>query len=99
MSFHDEEGSLTPITPVSLERIDVLHDLSTTLQRRRHADRTHPLAMSRPGQRRILRDLTIQALQEFTRARVALEWAMTQNNLGNALLMLGERESGTAKLK
>jgi hypothetical protein len=38
-------------------------------------------------------------LQEFTRARVALEWAMTQNNLGNALLMLGERESGTAKLK
>lgn len=30
--------------------------------------------------------------------RVPLEWAMTQNNVGNALLRLGERESGTAKL-
>ena len=28
-----------------------------------------------------------------------LDWAMTQNNLGNALLTLGERESGTARLE
>ena len=28
-----------------------------------------------------------------------MEWAMTQNNLGNALSMLGERESGTARLE
>ena len=28
-----------------------------------------------------------------------LDWAMTQTNLGNALLMLGERESGTARLE
>ena len=28
-----------------------------------------------------------------------LQWAMTQKNLGNALLTLGERESGTAKLE
>ena len=28
-----------------------------------------------------------------------LEWARTQNNLGNALRALGERESGTAKLE
>src|SRR5262249_34967265 len=28
-----------------------------------------------------------------------LYWAMTQNNLGNALRTLGERESGTAKLE
>ena len=33
------------------------------------------------------------------RERVPLRWAMTQNNLGNALSSLGERESGTAKLQ
>jgi tetratricopeptide (TPR) repeat protein len=32
------------------------------------------------------------------RARVLLAWAQTQNNLGNALLRLGERESGTSRL-
>jgi hypothetical protein len=30
---------------------------------------------------------------------VPLDWAMTQNNLGNALRTLGERESGTARLQ
>ncbi|MEM7729963.1 MAG: tetratricopeptide repeat protein, partial [Pseudomonadota bacterium] len=39
------------------------------------------------------------ALQEHTRERVPLDWAATQNNLGNALLSLGERESGTARLE
>ena len=38
-------------------------------------------------------------LQELTRERVPLDWAMTQNNLGNALARLGERESGTARLE
>ena len=33
------------------------------------------------------------------RARVPLEWAKTQMNLGNALWTLGERESGTARLE
>ena len=28
-----------------------------------------------------------------------LDWAMTQNNLGNALQRLGERESGTTRLE
>ncbi|HYM13767.1 MAG TPA: tetratricopeptide repeat protein [Bryobacterales bacterium] len=28
-----------------------------------------------------------------------LQWAMTQNNLGNALARLGERESGTGRLE
>ncbi|MGA7450609.1 MAG: hypothetical protein WBW73_04810 [Rhodoplanes sp.] len=41
-------------------------------------------------------------LNLLPRARVPLEWAMTramtQTNLGNALLRLGERESGTDKL-
>jgi Tetratricopeptide repeat len=31
------------------------------------------------------------------RARVPLDWATTQNNLGNALQRLGERESGTVQ--
>jgi hypothetical protein len=30
---------------------------------------------------------------------VPLDWATTQNNLGNALWRLGERESGTARLE
>ena len=28
-----------------------------------------------------------------------LDWATTQNNLGNALRTLGEREAGTARLE
>jgi tetratricopeptide (TPR) repeat protein len=33
------------------------------------------------------------------RELVPLQWAMTQNNLGNALTRLGQREGGTAKLE
>ena len=40
-----------------------------------------------------------QILPKITRERVPLDWAMTQNNLGNALATLGERESGTARLE
>ena len=39
------------------------------------------------------------ALKERTRERVPLQWALTQNDLGNALLALGERETGTARLE
>jgi hypothetical protein len=39
------------------------------------------------------------ALEEWTRERVPLHWAMTQNNLGATLLRLGERESGTGRLE
>ncbi len=39
------------------------------------------------------------ALEEYTRDRVPLQWAMIQNNLGTALQTLGERESGTARLE
>ena len=38
-------------------------------------------------------------LELMPRERVPLDWAMTQNNLGNALGALGERESGTARLE
>ena len=36
---------------------------------------------------------------ERTRERVPLDWATTQNNLGNALQMLGWQEGGTARLE
>jgi hypothetical protein len=38
-------------------------------------------------------------LNERTRERVPLDWAMMQSNLGLALARLGEREAGTAKLE
>ena len=38
-------------------------------------------------------------LEEHTRERVPLNWAGTQNNLGNALVALGERESSTEHLE
>jgi hypothetical protein len=38
------------------------------------------------------------ALKERMRERGPLDWAITQNNLGNALAARGERESGTARL-
>ena len=37
-------------------------------------------------------------LNLLPRARVPLDWAMTQTNLGNAFFRLGERESGTDRL-
>ena len=40
-----------------------------------------------------------EALEERTRERVPLDWAGTQNNLGNALYTLGEREAEKDKAK
>jgi len=40
-----------------------------------------------------------QVLETQTRARVPLDWARTQTNLGNALTTLGGRESGTVRLE
>jgi hypothetical protein len=39
-----------------------------------------------------------EALNARTRERVPLQWAMTQTNLGDALLAFGERELGTGRL-
>ena len=39
------------------------------------------------------------ALEEFTRERMPLDWAKTQNNLGLALTTLGEREGSTVRLE
>ena len=38
-------------------------------------------------------------LKEQTRAHTPIAWAAAQNNLGTALLRLGERETGTARLE
>ena len=51
----------------------------------------------RRGSRRRLRPIARR--WRSTRERVPLDWAATQNNLGNALRTLGERESGTARLE
>ena len=40
-----------------------------------------------------------EALKEYTQDRVPLQWATTQNNLGNALRTLGEREESSEKLE
>ena len=40
-----------------------------------------------------------EALKEWTRERVPLQWAMTQMNFGSALATLGGRESGTGNLE
>ena len=37
--------------------------------------------------------------EEYTRERVPLDWAATQNNLGNVLQILGERESSIERLE
>jgi tetratricopeptide (TPR) repeat protein len=39
------------------------------------------------------------ALREYARDRVPVWWAMTENGLGNALITLGARASGTSSLK
>ena len=44
-------------------------------------------------------DANRKALSLAPRSQRWREWAMTQNNLGLALAILGERESGTAKLE
>ena len=49
-----------------------------------------PIGVDRLGER--------QALMEYSRAPAPLQWATTQNNLGNALSSLGERESSTETL-
>ena len=40
-----------------------------------------------------------EALKERTRERVPLDWATTQNDLGLALMSLGQRGTGTARLE
>src|SRR5580704_1611561 len=43
-------------------------------------------------------ELFRETLEERTRERVPIDWALTQNHLGVALTTLGQREGGTTKL-
>ena len=64
------------------------------------ATRLRRLASGRAGTARLEEAVAAyrNALKEWTE-RVTLDWAATQNNLGNALTTLGERESGKARLE
>jgi len=44
-------------------------------------------------------DVYEHTLAEYPRSEAPLDWATTQNGFGNALVTLGERESGTARLE
>ena len=57
--------------------------------------------MREPGTAHLERAVTAfcESLQECTRERVPIDWAGTQNNLANALQVLGERASGTTRLE
>jgi tetratricopeptide (TPR) repeat protein len=70
-----------------------------------HPEQPRHRALSRLGERengteRLLEAVEAyrDALKEWTRERVPLRWATTQNNLGTALSRLGERENGTERL-
>ena len=60
---------------------------------RSESARPAPSGSSRPWRH------TTRRSEERTRDRVPLDWATTQNNLGNALRTLGERETGTERLE
>jgi tetratricopeptide (TPR) repeat protein len=75
-------------------------------EERRRFPNNHALELSSQGDEFGENNALVQAiaayrasLGEYTRERVPLQWATTQNNLGNALLRLGERENGTASLE
>jgi tetratricopeptide (TPR) repeat protein len=50
------------------------------------------------GALRLAIELYKRVIDRNSRERMPLQWAAIQNNLGNALTVLGNRESGTAKL-
>ena len=64
-------------------------------------------ALSRPWLRGVSRSILasgcrssgLDAPKEHTRERVPLKWAATQNNLGGALVRLGEREGRPERLE
>jgi tetratricopeptide (TPR) repeat protein len=81
---------------VTLERADLVRRLTFVRDPRKA-----PIVLSPEEVAHLLEAVAAyrEALQVNTRGRLPLDWAMTQNNLGNALLALGERESGTARLE
>ena len=85
---------------VPLDWAATQHNLGTALQNLGERESGTP-AFAGAGSPRLEEAVAAYrvALEERTRERVPLDWAMTQNNLGTALQTLGERESGTARLE
>jgi tetratricopeptide (TPR) repeat protein len=67
----------------------------------RYADVLDDLGNEKGDNAALLKAIDIYrfALLEKPRERMPLDWATTQNNLGNALQSLGERESGTVRIE
>ena len=62
----------------------------------RQADALYRQGAKRDASLRGAIEVYERAFAENARAHDPLDWAMTQNNLGDALLRIGEREGGTA---
>ena len=84
--------AILPRATTSEERVTLLDDLGIALAH---------LGERESGTQRLEQAVTAyeNALKEWTREKVPLQWATTQNNLGTALQRLGERESGTQRLE
>ena len=77
---------------LAMTRIGFLHESAKALYRQGEEKGDNAALTESIDARRNL-------LERLPRERVPLDWAMTQNNLGNALSSLGGRESGTGKLE
>ena len=90
--FANAAAALPPESTHQDKRIDYLQKEADALYRQGDEFGDNGALLSAIERRRLLLNL-------MPRERVPLDWAMTQNNLGNALETLGERESGTARLE
>jgi len=91
--------TLRPRDRVPLEWAMTQNKLGSTL--RALGLREQALGLQEPGTAHLEEAVAAfrEALKEYRRDRVPLDWARTQNRLGNALRALGERESGTVHLE
>jgi hypothetical protein len=60
---------------------------------------TRALQTLRPSKAKLATQRLTETDAEIARDRAPLDWAFTETNLGAALVMLGEREKGTAPLE
>ena len=90
--FADAAAAFPPKSAHEDKRIGYLQREATALFLQGDEFGDNAAFLSAIEQRKRLVELT-------NRERVPLEWAMTQHNLGTALLRLGRRESGTTKLE
>jgi tetratricopeptide (TPR) repeat protein len=90
--FANAAAVFPPGSAHEVKKIEYLASEASALYQQGHEFGDNGALFSAIERRRRLIELML-------RERVPSRWAMTQNNLGNALSILGERESGTAKLE